>query len=124
LAHRVVSLRCDISAAIEGKADLAAPIIRRVPPHIHEHPRFDSSPAAAYLFFMLSTRRLEVSLFAHDAALHYLARRKEYDFSDEIRQQLIQVVLAFTGPCNEEAARAGLEWMREQARRRGERVRF
>jgi hypothetical protein len=74
--------------------------------------------AAAYLF------QMQVSIFAHDAALHYLARRKEYGFSDDVRQQLIQVVLAFTGQCDEDAARAGLEWMREQSRRRGERVRF
>jgi hypothetical protein len=69
---------------------------------------------------MLSTRRFLVSEFAHNAALHYLARRKEYDFSDEIHQQLIQVVLGFTRRCDEAAAQAGMEWMWG----RGERVRF
>jgi hypothetical protein len=74
--------------------------------------------APAYLF------QMQVSKFAHDAALQYLARRKEYGFSDDVRRQLIQVVLGFTGQCDEAAARAGLEWMREQSRRRGKRVRF
>jgi hypothetical protein len=42
---------------------------------------------------------IELSKLANDAALHFLARRREYDFSDEVRQQLIQVVLGFTGRC-------------------------
>jgi hypothetical protein len=36
---------------------------------------------------------------------------------------LIQVVAGHTGPCNEAMARAGLEWMRDQVWRKGERVR-
>ena len=70
------------------------------------------------------TRRLEVSRFAHNKALHYLARQREYRLSDLLRQQLTQVVEGYTGHCDEEAARRGIEWMREQARRKGERLRF
>jgi hypothetical protein len=85
----------------------------------------DWRPATTYLFSMSTrTRRREVSLFAHDAALHYLARRNEYHFSDEVRQQLIQVVLGFTGRCDETAARRGMEWMREHYRAKGETPRF
>ena len=38
--------------------------------------------------------------------------------------QLIQVVLGHVGRCDEAKARAGLEWMRNMARREGERIRF
>jgi hypothetical protein len=68
---------------------------------------------------VMRTRGLEVSKFAHDQALHYLARRREYGYSDLVRAQLIQVVLGFTGCCDEDAARDGMEWMRDQARRKG-----
>jgi hypothetical protein len=37
---------------------------------------------------------------------------------------LIQVVLGHVGRCDEAKARAGLEWMRNMARRKGEPVRF
>ena len=57
-------------------------------------------------------------------ALHYLARQKQYGFNDAIRDQLQQVVEGFLGPCNEKAARAGIAWMREQARERGETPNF
>jgi hypothetical protein len=69
-------------------------------------------------------RRLEVSRFAHNRALHYLARQHEYRLSDLLRQQLTQVVEGFFGPCDEEAARRGIEWMREQYRVKGERPPF
>jgi hypothetical protein len=47
----------------------------------------------------------------------HVARRNEYNFSDEVRQQLIQVVLGFTGRCDETAARRGMEWMRAHTER-------
>ncbi len=63
--------------------------------------------------------RLEISRFAH-----YLARWREYRLSNLVRQQLTQVVEGYTGPCDEEAARHGIEWMRNQYRARGERPSF
>jgi hypothetical protein len=49
----------------------------------------------------------------------------EYRLSDVVRQQLTEVVHAHTdGSDAEDAARRGLAWMRDQASRRGERVRF
>jgi hypothetical protein len=74
--------------------------------------------------FGIRTRRLEISKWAHDSALDYLARAGEYRLSDEVRSRLIQVVLGHVGRCDATMARAGLEWMREQARKRGERVTF
>jgi hypothetical protein len=70
------------------------------------------------------SRRLEASRGAHNKALHYLARAREYRLSDLVKYQLIQVAEAYTGRCNEAAARAGIEWMREQARKQGERPTF
>jgi hypothetical protein len=69
--------------------------------------------------------RLEVSRLAHNKALHNLARANEYRLSDVICRQLIEVVHAHTGGSDDEdAARRGLVWMRDQAWRKGERVRF
>jgi hypothetical protein len=65
-------------------------------------------------------RRLEVSRFAHNQALHYLARPQQYRLSDLVRQQLTQVVEGYTGRCDEDAARRGIDWMRNQVRARGE----
>jgi hypothetical protein len=67
---------------------------------------------------------IEISKFAHDAALDYLARPMAYDYTVEVRKQLIEVVEGYTGRCDAKAARAGIEWMREQARMRGEMPRF
>jgi hypothetical protein len=67
----------------------------------------------------------EVSRFAHNKALHYLARAGEYRLSEPIRQQLIEVVHAATGGSDDEdAARRGIEWMRRQDRVKGERPTF
>jgi hypothetical protein len=74
--------------------------------------------------FGIRTRRLEISKLAHDAALDYLTRAHEHSLSDELRSQLIQVVIGHNGRCDTTLARAGLEWMREQARRRGKRATF
>jgi hypothetical protein len=76
---------------------------------------------------MLRTRprRLEVSRLAHNKALHYLAHASEYRLSPVIRRQLTEVVHAATGGSDDEdAARRGLAWMRDQTRRKGERPPF
>jgi hypothetical protein len=39
----------------------------------------------------------EVRRLAHNRALHYLARQREYRLSDLLRQQLTQVVEGYTG---------------------------
>jgi hypothetical protein len=41
-------------------------------------------------------RRLEVSLFARNRALHFLARRNEFNLLPVVRKQLTQVVLGYT----------------------------
>ena len=63
-------------------------------------------------------RRLEIPIWAHDEALHYLARAVEYRLDDDERAQLLQVVIGHIGSCDESKARAGLEWMRARARRK------
>jgi hypothetical protein len=65
-----------------------------------------------------------VSKPAHDAALHFLARPKQYPLSESERTDLIQVVEGFTSPHDREAARRGIEWMREHHRRLGQAPRF
>jgi hypothetical protein len=80
-------------------------------------------PAPEFIAMLRPRTRLEISRWAHSQALHYLARTREYRLSDKLRSQLIHVVAGYTGPCDEAMARAGLEWMREQARRKGERSR-
>ena len=73
---------------------------------------------------VLRARRLQISRFAHNQALHFLARAREHGLVDAERRQLIEVVNGYTDRCDEAAARVGIEWMREQARHKGERVRF
>ena len=68
-------------------------------------------------------RQLEVSLFARNRALDYLANRR-HQLSDELRYQLTQVVEGYIGRCDEDAARAGIEWMRERYREAGQTPRF
>jgi hypothetical protein len=41
-----------------------------------------------------------------------------------VRKQLTEVVLAYIDLCDEDAERAGMEWMRERYRARGETPRF
>ena len=65
-----------------------------------------------------------VSKFAHDAAPHFLARPKQYPLSESERTDLIQVVEGFTSPHDRDAARRGIEWMREHYRWLGQMVRF
>jgi hypothetical protein len=57
-------------------------------------------------------------------AIHYLSHAQQYRLSDVICQQLIEVVHCYTGRCDEDAARRGLEWMRRQYRAKGERPPF
>jgi hypothetical protein len=66
-------------------------------------------------------RELDVPLWARNRALHYLANER---LSDALRYQLIQVVDGYIGHCDEDAARKGIEWMRERYRARGETPRF
>jgi hypothetical protein len=82
--------------------------------------RFDSRHPHSYLAAMLRTRtkRLETNKWAPDEALHYLACARDYGLSNEEHRQLIEVVVGYTG-LREALARAGLEWMREQAKRKG-----
>ena len=60
--------------------------------------------------------RFYISKFAHDLALPYLAGRDEFHLSPVVRKQLTEVVHGYTGRCDEAAARAGIEWMRDSAR--------
>jgi hypothetical protein len=59
-----------------------------------------------------------VPFWARNRALHYLAG--SYELSDELRQQLTQVVYGYAGRCDEEAARSGIKWPRERDREIGE----
>jgi hypothetical protein len=75
-----------------------------------------------------ATRRLSVKPRvgkpAHDAALHFLARPKQYLLTDAERADLIHVVEGYTSPHDHDAARRGIEWMRERHRRLGQTPRF
>jgi hypothetical protein len=61
------------------------------------------------------------SRFGRVRALHYLANEK---LSDELRYRLAQCVDCYIGRCAEDAARAGIEWMRERYRAAGQTLRF
>jgi hypothetical protein len=61
-------------------------------------------------------RRIEVPLWARNRA-HLTG---SYKLSDELRHQLTQVVHGYTGRCDEDAARKGMEWLRAKYRARGE----
>ena len=60
-----------------------------------------------------------VSKFAHDAALHFLARPKQYRLSDAERVDLIRLSRAIRAHMTT-AARRGIEWMGEHYRRLGQ----
>jgi hypothetical protein len=66
-------------------------------------------------------RELDVPLWARNRALHHLANEK---LSDQLRYRLTQVVDGYIGPCDEDAARAGMDWMRRQDRTAGKTPRF
>jgi hypothetical protein len=61
-------------------------------------------------------RKLEIPIWARNRALHHLAN--DGTLSDDLRYRLTQVVLGYI-TCDEEAARAGLEWMRKRDGERG-----
>ena len=61
-------------------------------------------------------------LAARNRALHYLTNG--YKLSADVRRQLIEVVNGYIGLCDEDAARAGIEWMRERYRAAGQTLRF
>jgi hypothetical protein len=65
-----------------------------------------------------------VTKFAHDTALHFLARPKQCPLTDAERADLIQVAEGYTSPHDHDAARRGIEWMREHYRRLGQAPRF
>ena len=67
-------------------------------------------------------RRFAVPLAARNRALHYLAN--ESRLTDELLQQLTQVVHGYVGPCDPIAARKGIEWMRRRYRDLGQTPRF
>jgi hypothetical protein len=55
-----------------------------------------------------------VSLAARNRALYYLAN--EPKISDELREQLTQVVHGYVGFCDPDEAWKGIEWMRQRQR--------
>jgi hypothetical protein len=61
-------------------------------------------------------RVLDIPLWARNRALHHLANET---LSDRLRYQLTEVVHGYIGSCDEDAARAGMEWMRERYRAAG-----
>jgi hypothetical protein len=65
----------------------------------------------------VTSRLLDVPVFARNRALDYVANSRRYKLSDELRYQLTQVVEGYTGHRDEDAARAGMEWMRAQGGR-------
>ena len=66
-------------------------------------------------------RELDIPLWARNRALHYLANER---LSDVLRCRLAQVVEGYTGGCDEDAARAGMDWMRQRDRELGQTPRF
>jgi hypothetical protein len=66
--------------------------------------------------------RFDVPLAARNRALHYLANQSR--LSDDIREQLTQVVHGYVGSCDPVAARKGIDWMRRRYRDLGQKPRF
>jgi hypothetical protein len=57
---------------------------------------------------------LDIPLWARNRAALYLANDDR--LSAAVRYQLAQVVYGYIGSCDEDAARKGMEWMRERDR--------
>jgi hypothetical protein len=72
--------------------------------------------------FSQRLRRIEIPLWARNRAPLYLANDDR--LFTTVRYQLIQVVQGYISDCDEDAARAGMEWMRKRYRALGERPRF
>jgi hypothetical protein len=68
-------------------------------------------------------RTLDVPLAARNRALDYLGNRR-HTLSEDLRYQLTEVVNGYIGRCDEDAARAGIEWMRQRYREAGQTPRF
>ena len=107
---------------------------RLAPPFQPQSPRFRRGlfyPNGPYIPRVMSVRprtrpkpQPRVSKPAHDAALHFLARPKQYPLTEAERADLTQVVEGFTSPHDHAAARRGIDWMREHYRRLGQTPRF
>ena len=69
--------------------------------------------------FQHRRHRLEITVLAHNQALHYLAN---HPLTPDERAQLTEVVHGYTGSCDAVAAREGLAWLRERYLERGERA--
>ena len=63
-------------------------------------------------------RELDIPLWARDRAC--TTSRAATNCSDELRHQLTQVVHGYTGRCDEDTARKGMEWMRARYRELGQ----
>jgi hypothetical protein len=57
----------------------------------------------------MARKPIEISKFAANAAVHFLAQPKKYGLTDAVRKDLTEVVEGFTGRCDETAARRGME---------------
>jgi hypothetical protein len=68
-------------------------------------------------------RTLDVPLAARNRALDYLGNRR-HTLSEDLRYQLTEVVNGYIGRCDEDAARAGMDWMRQRDRELGQTPRF
>jgi hypothetical protein len=87
----------------------------------------DSGLPVPILLGMLRSKRarfrsLDVPLAARNRAWDYLA--KNYRLTDELRYQLTEGVNGHIGRCDEDAARAGMDWMRQRDRELGRTPRF
>jgi hypothetical protein len=64
-------------------------------------------------FLLHVAKEQQGSTFKGIYPLHFLARPKQYPLTDAERADLVQVVEGFTSPHDHDAARRGIEWMRE-----------
>ena len=67
-------------------------------------------------------RRPDIPLWARNSAVHYLL--DGYRLSDPLHYQLSQVVHGYVGGCDADAARKGVEWLRERYRELGQTATF
>jgi hypothetical protein len=66
-----------------------------------------------------------INRYAHDHALHYLARASDYRIGPALRLSLTEVVEGhIRGHCNKAEARAGLAWLRQELRANGKQPPF
>ncbi len=119
----VLSLRAEASVPISNPASVRVARLSKAAPG-----GLDSGLPVPILWGMVrkraTFRELDVSLFARNRALDYLANSHKHRLSDDLRYQLTQVVEGYAGRCDEAAARAGIEWMRGRYRDDGKTPRF